>query len=282
MFILGWMNKNSLLAKFKFIEQYNNPRQTLKNLSGAIICFLRCIYTFVDSRGRLSLHGEIKLPYEKEPKAKGFLLLGCVFSLHVVGFGEAPTEMGGEKATKNDGCRAGKHGGKGMKGKNSHRDDGADQGGAGVKMLDEDIGTVLGEDITEDAAANTCDHAHENKEEEVDLTHFLIGNVNAYHGENAKTQGVHDADGQVIRRLVAEKKLSHSRHEGDEGGNDGDHGVQRIGKGGGRGDAQHKVTDDAAPHSGHKTENGNAENVHVPLDACQRSRPGKGNGADDL
>ena len=26
-----------------------------QNLSGVIICFLRCIYTFADSRGRLSL-----------------------------------------------------------------------------------------------------------------------------------------------------------------------------------------------------------------------------------
>jgi hypothetical protein len=74
LFILGWMNKNDLFAKFQFIEQYNNPRQTLENLSGVIICFLRCIYTFADSRGRLSLQGEIKLPYENLPLRWRFCL----------------------------------------------------------------------------------------------------------------------------------------------------------------------------------------------------------------
>jgi hypothetical protein len=52
-----------------------NPRQTLENLSGVIICFLRCIYTFADSRGRLSLQGEIKLPYENLPFGGLFRLL---------------------------------------------------------------------------------------------------------------------------------------------------------------------------------------------------------------
>ena len=46
------------------VSNNQQPRQTFENLSGLIICFLRCIYTFADSRGRLSLQGEIKLPYE--------------------------------------------------------------------------------------------------------------------------------------------------------------------------------------------------------------------------
>ena len=45
----------------------------MKNLSGISICLLRSNYDFTDSRGRLSLQGEIKLPYENLPLLSVFL-----------------------------------------------------------------------------------------------------------------------------------------------------------------------------------------------------------------
>ena len=43
---------------------YGIKRPPADYLSAVIICLLRCIYTFADRRGRRSLQGEIKLPYE--------------------------------------------------------------------------------------------------------------------------------------------------------------------------------------------------------------------------
>ena len=43
--------------------------RSLFALCRGYLCLLRCIYTFADSRGRLSLQGEFKLPYEKEALA---------------------------------------------------------------------------------------------------------------------------------------------------------------------------------------------------------------------
>ena len=42
-------------------------------LSGLSICLLQSNYAFLDSRGRLSLQGEIKLPYEKQPFSVFFI-----------------------------------------------------------------------------------------------------------------------------------------------------------------------------------------------------------------
>ena len=42
----------------------SKPRQIFESLSGLIICILRRNYIFLDRRGRRSLQGEIKLPYE--------------------------------------------------------------------------------------------------------------------------------------------------------------------------------------------------------------------------
>ena len=50
----------------------NYPRQTIKKSVGGNLCLLRCIYTFADSRGRLSLQGKIKLPYENHPLQEVF------------------------------------------------------------------------------------------------------------------------------------------------------------------------------------------------------------------
>ena len=43
------------------------------NLSGLILCILRRNYIFLDRRGRRSLQGEIKLPYENQPLSLFFL-----------------------------------------------------------------------------------------------------------------------------------------------------------------------------------------------------------------
>ena len=54
-----------LFVKFQFIEQNKIYPDRLESV-GVTLCLLRCIYTFADSRGRLSLQGEFKLPYGKE------------------------------------------------------------------------------------------------------------------------------------------------------------------------------------------------------------------------
>ena len=60
--------------KFQFVEQNKQTPTDLKSV-GVNLCLLRCIYTFADSRGRLSLQGEIKLPYEKYAFRGGFFIL---------------------------------------------------------------------------------------------------------------------------------------------------------------------------------------------------------------
>ena len=67
--LLSQTDIHRLMYKFQFIEQNKIPRQTFKNLSGSIICFLRSNYVFLDRRGRRSLQEEIKLPYENLPFA---------------------------------------------------------------------------------------------------------------------------------------------------------------------------------------------------------------------
>ena len=61
-----------LFNKFQFMEQNRTTPTEFQKTVGVNLCLLRCIYTFADSRGRLSLQGEIKLPYEKAP-------FGCPF-----------------------------------------------------------------------------------------------------------------------------------------------------------------------------------------------------------
>ena len=51
--------------------EINIPRQTIKNLSGLIFVFCNAIIV-MDRRGRWSLQGKIKLPYENHPLRKGF------------------------------------------------------------------------------------------------------------------------------------------------------------------------------------------------------------------
>ena len=64
----------------------NNPDRPFENLSGLPICFLQSNYGLMDRRGRRSLQGEIKLPYENQPFHSVFLYLSGSFlpeRLHV-------------------------------------------------------------------------------------------------------------------------------------------------------------------------------------------------------
>ena len=56
------------------MEQNRTTPTEFQKTVGVNLCLLRCIYTFADSRGRLSLQGEIKLPYEKKPFRPLFLI----------------------------------------------------------------------------------------------------------------------------------------------------------------------------------------------------------------
>ena len=64
-------------------------------------CLLRCICTFADSRGHLSLQGEIKLPYENLPLAKPFILYSVCVRYRI----SEDAEGGGEEGEDDkEGC----------------------------------------------------------------------------------------------------------------------------------------------------------------------------------
>jgi len=60
-----------VIDKFQFIEQ-NKQTPTEKSVGVISLFTADQIFVFSDSRGRLSLQGEIKLPYEKHPFASAF------------------------------------------------------------------------------------------------------------------------------------------------------------------------------------------------------------------
>ena len=62
-----------MIDKFQFIEQ-NKQTPTEKSVGVISLFTADQIFVFSDSRGRLSLQGEIKLPYENAPKTEPFLL----------------------------------------------------------------------------------------------------------------------------------------------------------------------------------------------------------------
>ena len=58
--------------KFQFVEQ--NKRTPTKSVWVISLLSTYQIYSFTDSRGRLSLQCTFQLPYEKEPFASAFLV----------------------------------------------------------------------------------------------------------------------------------------------------------------------------------------------------------------
>lgn len=54
----------------KFIKENKTPTDFEKNLSGVFFGLLRRNYAFLDRRGRRSLQGKIKHPYEKSAFAR--------------------------------------------------------------------------------------------------------------------------------------------------------------------------------------------------------------------
>lgn len=162
------------------------------------------------------------------------------------------------------------------------RDQSSGQGGAGIDVLDENIGSVSGQNIPKDTAANAGDDPHEGHEKQTIVPGEGEGGPDADDGENTQSQSVHGKQQPVIGLMVAMEQLPDKGKEDNDGGNQGCCGIDGILKGGRRGDAQHQIPDDTAAYSGHKSQNHNTENIHVLFDAGHGSGNGKGNGAYEL
>ena len=93
----------------------------------------------------------------------------------IVCFGETPLEDAGENTDQNDQAQTDHHGGhfpqmmpQETAGHGTH------QRGAGVDMLDEDVGRVSCHDVTQQSSARSCDDAHEDQQEQGGLRHMSI------------------------------------------------------------------------------------------------------------
>ena len=149
-------------------------------------------------------------------------------------------------------------------------------------MLDEDVGGVAGQHVTEHAAAHAGDHAHEGQQEDAVGAGYAVGALNADHGEYAQSDGVHQQHDYVVQTAPPLQAAPDGGEKDGDGGGDGNQGVDRVLKGDRGRDPQDQVPDHAAADGGTQTEDGDAKDIHALFQADHRTGCSKGDGANQF
>ena len=117
----------------------------------------------------------------------------------------------------------------------------ADQGSAGIEMLDKDIWSLAGKNIPHQAAADSCEHAHEGLQEQVALGGGVLRHKNTRHGKQPQSHRIHDQQQPFLEQRPA---AGRGANRPQEKNHTDDHGCDRedgISESGWRGDVEDQV-----------------------------------------
>ena len=104
----------------------------------------------------------------------------------------------------------------------------ADERGAGVNMLHENIGHISGHHIPQQPAAHAGEYADEHQQVQGRRFHAVPCHADTHDRENTKACAVHQQHKQVIPPLVAHQQVPHAGEKHDQRGNYRHRGGRRI------------------------------------------------------
>ena len=188
---------------------------------------------------------------------------------------QAPAEGGGEEAEEEDCAGAGGHGDEFAARPEDGGDEGADNRGAGVEVFDEDVWAFAGEEVANDAAAHARKYPDKNCQIWVAGGH---AGANAEHGEDGKSDGVHDKEAFFGFGDVFGDARDKHHQRGDEGRGS----IKRIAKNRWRRNIEDEVARDTSANGGGETEDGDAKNIHFFVHGREYPARHKRNRPDDL
>jgi len=153
-------------------------------------------------------------------------------------------------------------------------------------MLDEYIGHIVEDRVTEKTAAHACDGAHETEKKCAVLVLKLVSGCNADHGKAGKPRSIKPEHGK-IRDLLSESAgfsaaffcVSVLDEVGQKGKQSGDDGVNGILEALRRMDSENQVADDTASDGRDDADHDNAECVQLLTDRRKCTRDTEGSDA---
>lgn len=144
-----------------------------------------------------------------------------------------------------------------------------------VNMLDKDIRRITCHHIAQQAAADTGDDTDEDREKHICLRGHIESACRTRNGKDAETDGIC----QQHQNGVSLQKITNSRDEDDEAGEDRCNRVDRVVKHRRREGAEDDISCNAAADRDGQTKHAGAEDVHVFANAGHRAGDGDGGGS---
>ena len=157
-----------------------------------------------------------------------------------------------------------------------------DQGGAGIEVLDKDVGLLVGQHVPQHTAAHAGDDAHKHQQEQVIVLCLLKGALNAHHRKKAQADGVQPQHDQLIGAALYRQQMPHGGQEHQGRHTHGHQGIHRLAEHHRRRDAQGQVPDNAAAAGGTHAQDHHAEGIQLALEPGQSAGGGKNRRTDDL
>ena len=149
-------------------------------------------------------------------------------------------------------------------------------------MLDKDVRGLTGENIAEHPAAHARQDADEYQKERTALRIEKKRVPDPHDGKYAQTNRVHDQQADIEQTLFVHQRAADIGNEKKHRGADCHQRTGRVAEGKRGRDAQNEVAEDPAADGCDHTQHDDAEQIHMLFHGDQRTRSGKGDGADQL